>query len=438
MRRRTVIGTIGGALAGGLAGCSGSPTADTSDETPTPDWERWRSAWPQVAHDARNTRYASSARGPREAATVAWSALGGRPVYPPVVGDSLYLTEAWTGGTALSLASEDGATRWTNRDLPPMRWGPALHGDRLFVLTREQGNVVRMHALDTATGERDWVREEGVTASAGRPPIGPTVRDGSIYLASSRGIVACAAEMGEVEWTATLGPHVVETEDGPTWRTDWAVPAVTDDCAFTFDTNESYRPTREVFAVDRETGDREWTAELAVGDGWYLSGHVVACEDRLFVSANKPTISVEAGDSIRPGSGRLFALDPTSGEIIWDWKRPDATLGIPAYADGTVYVPASAPETGTGRLHALAADDGSGTWAYPTSGALRTPTIASDTVYLTHGGTLAAIAISDGTRRWRLDIGETLGSPIVVGDTAYVVTRPGRDYESALLAVREP
>jgi len=177
---------------------------------------------------------------------IAWEQLGDRAVYPPVVDDALYLTEAWTGGTAFALASDDGAEEWSNSDLPPMRWSPALHEHRLLVITRAEGNVVRLHALDTTSGEQEWVREDGITASSGeRPPISPTVRGDSIYIGSNQGIIACDATTGEVEWTATLGPHVVETEDGPTWRTDWAKPAVTADRAFTFDMNESYRPTRE-------------------------------------------------------------------------------------------------------------------------------------------------------------------------------------------------
>ena len=76
-----------------------------------------------------------------------------RPVYPPVVDESLHLTEAWTSGTAFALATRDGTEQWSNSSLPPMRWAPALHEHRLLVLTRAEGNVVRLHALDTASGE---------------------------------------------------------------------------------------------------------------------------------------------------------------------------------------------------------------------------------------------------------------------------------------------
>ncbi|ELZ86956.1 hypothetical protein C454_00390 [Haloferax gibbonsii ATCC 33959] len=72
-----------------------------------------------------------------------------------MVDDDLYLTEAWTGGTAFALAADDGTEQWSNSDLPPMRWAPALHENRLIVITRTEENVVRLHALDRTTGDMD-------------------------------------------------------------------------------------------------------------------------------------------------------------------------------------------------------------------------------------------------------------------------------------------
>lgn len=443
MRRRTVLATSGGLLTGGLAGCLRTPgraSGGQSDKTPPTGDSLTGGAWPQIGFDARNTRHTPDARGPRDDAAIAWERLGDRPVYPPVVDGDLYLTEAWTGGTAFALAPEDGVEQWSNSELPPMRWAPALHENRLLVITRTAENVVRLHALDSTTGEQEWVREEGITASSGEhPPISPTVRDSSVYVASNRGIVACDAATGDIEWTATLGPHVVETEEGPTWRTDWAKPAVTDERAFTFDTNERYRATREVYAVDTRSGDREWTAELEVGDRWMLKGHVVAGADRVFVSALKPHVSTGLDDSPWSGAERLFALEAASGEVAWDWTLPRKTLSPPAYADGTLYVGEWYPDADTGRLHALDASDGTIAWTYETeAGAVLSPTVAGDTVYICQDEGLAAVTRADGTRRWRLEIGARTGPPVVAGETAYVQTNPGHNDDSRLVAVRAP
>ncbi|WP_222919157.1 PQQ-binding-like beta-propeller repeat protein [Natrinema sp. SYSU A 869] len=441
MRRRTILATIGAVTSGVGGGCLELTRTDSSDPnqaTAETDDGIAEGTWPQVAYDARNTRHTPDARGPRNGADVAWTALGDRPVYPPVVDDALYLTEAWTDGAALAVAG-NGEIQWAIDDLPPMRWAPALHGDRLLVVTRETGNVVRLHALDTATGDQAWVREDGITASSGeRPPTGPTVRDGSVYLGSNRGVIACEASTGDLEWTAVLGEHVVETDNGPTWRTDWATPAVTADRVFTFDTNDGHRETRDVYAVDRATGDHEWTAELAVEDGWSLEGHVVAGRDRIFVSALDPHVSMGVDDTDWSGTERLFALDAATGAVEWEWELPRKTLSPPAYADGTLYVGEWYPDADTGRLHAVDATDGSVTWTYRTENdGVRSPTVAGDTVYVAQGEGLAAVAVTDGSRRWRLRIGSRVGSPVVVGDTLYAHTNPDHDTESRLLAVRE-
>lgn len=216
-------------------------------------------------------------------------------------------------------------------------------------------------------------------------------------------------------------------------------PAVTADRAFTFDRNDSYQATREVYVVDRATGEHEWIAELKVGDGWYLTDRVVAGSDNVFVSALKPHISTGLDDSECSGTERLFALAAESGTVAWDWELTGKTLSPPAYADGTLYVGKWHPDADTGRLHAIDMTDGSNVWTYQTeTGAILSPTIAGDTIYINQGEELAAVATADGIRRWRLEIGTRNGPPVVVGDTAYIQTNPGHNYDSQLMAIREP
>lgn len=443
MHRRTVLATTSGAIAGAITGCLSSPRRgpnDSADPASSSPETVPAGTWPQVGYDSQHTRSNPHARGPRDDATVGWTALGDRPVYPPVVGgDSLYLTEAWTGGTVFALATADGADIWANSSLPTMRWAPALHEDRVLVLTREPGNLVRLHAVDTANGEQVWVQEEGITASSTeRPPSSPTVRGDSLYIASNRGVIACEAATGEIDWSATLGPHVVETTNGPTWRTDWAKPAVTADRVVTYDVNENYEETREVYAVNRQTGERDWTVELSVGDGWYLDGPPVVGGDLVFIAAVKPHVAIPTTDTPWSGSERLFALDVASGTVQWDWKLPRKSLSQPAFADGRLYVGEWHPEADTGRLHALEESDGSSLWTYTTeTGLVGSPTVAGDTVFISQGEELAGISTDGGDRRWRLPIGARIGAPVVVGESLYVHTTPGHDYDSQLLAIRD-
>lgn len=450
MHRRTYLAAAGSALAA-VAGCLTGATSDGRGSrttfTPAPDAAETIAldadgpgTWPQVGHDARHHSYAPGASGPGTDASpkVAWQALGSRSVYPPMVDSDLYLTERWTGGAALSLASADGATRWTNMALPPMRWAPALARDRMLVLTRTESNTVRLHALATDTGEQQWAQAEGVTASTtSRPPSGPTVRDGTVYVGSSTGVIALDVATGTLRWEAKLGEHVIETENGPTWRTDWVKPAVSAERVFTFDENDSFRNAREVYAVDRQTGEQDWTATLELSDGWTLHGHVVVGRKYVFVLALDPHVRFGGDDRPWSGTQRVYALEKATGEVAWRWELTNGKLlGPPAYAQGYLFVGTWRPDADTGRVYAIDAANRTTAWTYETdAGGVHTPVVTNDAVYVTQGRELAAIGL-DGSGAWRLPFEKPLSPPVVANDTVYALTGGGRSEENHVVAVR--
>lgn len=443
MRRRAVLMAVGTTTVGGFAGClnwTRSQPRSRGDGTDTPDDGGAAGLWPQIGYDAGNTRHSTTARGPRDGALVAWTSLGDRRLNPPVVGEAIYLNDGpWIGGATLAVSKESGTMKWSNSALSPMRWAPALHENRMLVVTR--GDVDRLHAFETSTGDRIWVREEGITASVGdlSSVIGPAVRTGSVYLASSRGVIACSAATGDIKWTAPLGGPAANADDGSQRRADWAMPAVTDERVLTFDANDRRHQTRTVYAIDRATGDRAWTAELEVPDGWSLRGYPVVGSDRAFVSALDPHETDMTGDSEWSGTEQLFALDVATGNVEWTLELTGKTLGRPAYADSTLYVGEWHPDTDTGRLHAVDATDGGIRWTYHTeAGGVRSPTVASDTAYVVQGDEIAGVSIADGTRRWRLKTDFSLGPPVVSGNRLYIYTNPTIDANSHLLAIREP
>lgn len=96
------------------------------------------------------------------------------------------------------------------------------------------------------------------------------------------------------------------------------------------------------------------------------------------------------------------------------------------------------PVTEKHQRHALTASEGTNRWTYRVVSASITPTVASETLFVSHGNLLDAIAVSDGKRRWRLDVGDSTGWPVIVDETVYLQTNPGHNYDSQLLAIREP
>jgi len=102
----------------------------------------------------------------------------------------------------------------------------------------------------------------------------------------------------------------------------------------TFDTNDGYQTTREVYALDRSTGDREWTAELTVRDRWHLRGYVVAGDERVFIPAMKPYAQGYQDDPDAVGDGRLVVLNSETGETVWHRSFPEGTDALRAFDGG--------------------------------------------------------------------------------------------------------
>lgn len=436
-----------GSGSGGAARMDG----DGSDEPGEPGEEgsaddavtRWDGpgpgAWTQGGHDARHTNHASDATAPLGDVAVAWTAEMDRPVYAPVVDGHLFLTERWSHGAVHSLTGRRGEQRWTNHDLPPMRWAPALGEDAVYALTRTGRNVRRLHALDRESGEERW-RTELTASSTDHPPSGPTLAGDRVYVGSDTGVIAVAAESGEEAWRAELAPHVVETEDGPTWATTWAKPAVDDRRVYTYDVTESYGPTREVYAVDRETGDEVWTAELDLGDDWRLTGRPVVAGAVVVVNAYEIHYVVPGKSDPPPAVHRLYAIDVADGSVAWRWSPgPGGQITPPAHVEGTLYVGARHGATDTGAIHAVDASDGTSRQLHHSeSGGVGTPAVAEDVLYVTDGRGLAALERDDGSIVWRLSLHDPLTNPVVADGTVYTVAGGDRDAEeNRVIAVRE-
>lgn len=441
MRRRRFLAATGCLVA--TAGCTQTaqdPAAETAADGDTPELPA--GAWPQVGYDARKTSAPTDRTGPRGEVEVAWTALGDRPLFRPVVDDALYLTERWTDGAVLSLRERDGGRRWTRSSIPPVRWPPALASGHVFVLSRTEDNEVKLRALDPDSGDRLWSTPVPGPASSSRyGSVGPTVRDGRVYVPSNTGVRAFEASGGTERWAAELNSHVVEKENGGIWRTDWATPAVDARRVYTYDLNDDYRSAREVYAVDRTTGAEVWTTTLDLDQGWALAGHPVVGPDRLFLRALKPAGGPggETGEQEWGGQNRLYARSVETGEVAWERTLEWKVLRAPAYAGGTVYVGTWDPPTEAGRLYALDAADGSTQWTYRTEvGGVGRPAVTAGRVYIRQGSELAAVRREDGTADWRLGFDVPVRDPVVTGGSVYGLVPSAEDPErQRVVAVRE-
>lgn len=158
--------------------------------------------------------------------------------------------------------------------------------------------------------------------------------------------------------------------------------------------------------------DRVWAIE---GD----SGSVLWQTDASAFEAHAPAV---AGDTIYVGGteGRIHALAAPNGTERWRAELPGAVDSAPTYADGTVVA-----ESGdiAGRITALDAADGDEQWhASIHRHGIGSPAVADGTVYTaSQERWIYAFDATDGTRIWRTrNEGVQRSSPAVVDDTVYV------------------
>ena len=162
-----------------------------------------------------------------------------------------------------------------------------------------------------------------------------------------------------------------------------------------------------VYALDATSGEVVW--ERAIATHPESSPSVV--DSTVFYGA-----TTGGGGEY---ASRVWALDAATGETVWSTGIDDGGLRTsPAVADGTVYVPASSMRVCSGvggddepdcagmtrgRLYAIDAGSGERRWHAPIETDTRSsPAVASDVVYVGCRNGLSAVT-TDGEPAWRID-----------------------------------
>jgi outer membrane protein assembly factor BamB len=403
------------------------------DETPVSHQQTTATSnWPQIAHDPQNTRHNPEATAPRADVEIAWTTpLGGAEIYEPVVTDDVYVTESGDDGSVFGIDRSDGSVRWKNGSLPRVRWPAAVHEDKILVITRtstvqeQPANTsvsCTLHALDRRSGSQIWAT--AITASAlSFPPIAPKVADGCVFVASLTGIIAIDVETGTKKWSHDISDGL------------WITPAVRDELIYTVDQRESHGRERHVYAVDRETGNRRWTKTVHVPNEWSIFFNlVIAGEQGLFVLVSGGVH--ESSFSYVRGGGRLFVLDPQSGDIRW-MQDFEGTTRVPACTSDRLFVPVHDPATDIDTLQAVDLEDQQVSWTRRCSNVIEVVTATDNAIYMSGDG-LKAIDASDGRQVWQELSGHPVGAPIISGDTVYATYGPQGSIEPiGIVAFRE-
>ncbi|WP_394740800.1 outer membrane protein assembly factor BamB family protein [Natronococcus roseus] len=207
--------------------------------------------------------------------------------------------------------------------------------------------------------------------------VHPVVRDGTVVASDlDEGLFAVDAETGEREWTVTLADFEPRT-----------APAV-------FENGVLIGSRSSVRAFDRD-GEERWRTEESVRFSW---------------SRPDPTVD----DDVLLASTRLgvAAHDLEDGDRRWEQPigvRPTAT---PASRDGTIYLGG-----GDATLHALEGETGDVRWRANADDELTAgPAVTGDGVYVgTGSGTVIAVDF-DGAVRWRTEVADRDVDAVAVGN----------------------
>ena len=194
-----------------------------------------------------------------------------------------------------------------------------------------------------------------------------------------------------------------------------------------------------VYALDRETGERLWTAKSPDGIG----ASPAVSEDAVVVADYGGSVSLLAADTGMPKWERklpkrvvsspavmnnrvvvgcydafAYCLSMTDGSILWKRKTGARIRASTAASDELFFVPSY-----DGYLYALSASSGEVRWRHAVEGNIASsPVTHRDLVIIgSPDGSVRAIGVVDGTLRWKYQTGEAVkSSPSVDGDFVYI------------------
>ncbi|MEM6781539.1 MAG: PQQ-binding-like beta-propeller repeat protein [Pseudomonadota bacterium] len=169
----------------------------------------------------------------------------------------------------------------------------------------------------------------------------------------------------------------------------------------------------EVLSVAPENGDILWRTKL---DSPARAAPTIL-ENRVFVTTLNST---------------LYAIDATSGQVLWDYTTIGESAGLLGAASPAANRDIVVPAFSSGEIYALRVENGSVAWSDNLSGVRRfgglnvlsdikgLPVIHDGVVYaISFGGRMVAIDERTGERVWQIDISGSQ-TPWVAGNAVFI------------------
>ncbi|NQY48408.1 MAG: outer membrane protein assembly factor BamB [Colwellia sp.] len=200
--------------------------------------------------------------------------------------------------------------------------------------------------------------------------------------------------------------------------------------------NKVYSASRmgDVIAFDKDSGKKVWQADLSD-----INNERSFWDSRISAKvAGGPTAGLNK-IFLGTESGKVYALDAETGELVWQAKIKGEVITQPAIDSGILVV-----NSASGLIKAFDASTGEELWKVEqdvpalTLRGISTPVIASGGVLIGSGkGELSVYILEKGQAGWTTEVGEATGStelervidvdsaPVVFGDKIYVISARG-------------
>jgi outer membrane protein assembly factor BamB/predicted phosphodiesterase len=371
--------------------------------------------WPQLGGNAQHSGARDTELAPPLVAR--WTqSLGGHALHaaPAIAAGTVFVTatDLGDGGSGGIVAYDlvTGALKWRHPTAMPARGAPAISGGTVIATTID-GSVI---GLDAMTGAERWRFEldVGVAAEAGNVYPGPVADTGDVLVGNQRAMAAISVREGAAQWMVDPVPEGRDSQS-------LAEVAVGDGVAV----GVFNRAIGGISAWDRMTGASLWRVDGAIATG--INATPVIADHMVF---------------IENGLDAVFALDLATGALRWkvqldpqgfDWGN--ATIGTPAFANGTLVVPTLYRD-----VIALDAATGAEKWRHSADPSiLRTthyrgvgeaayaasPVITGSIVWIAGtDGKLVALALDTGDLLWSTDVGAPVFAGAAVSGDWLVVT----------------
>lgn len=337
--------------------------------------------------------------GPDGQPQLVWSAKAGGAINTsPILGDGTLFFGS-EDGYLHALDARTGVDRW-QVDLGAPGFDVPVFGDGMVAVADRNGIL---HGLAAATGAERW-HQDPVNTTA------PVLAGGTVYI---------------------TGPdHRAHGFDLQTGVERWSWTAKADlSNALAISADTAYVSSHDgvLHAVALAGSHELWSYQMAIPGAM---GIPIVAGDVVLLNSLQG-----AGEP----SGELYALDRTTGKLLWRFRGPSGLQITPgSVRDGILYAATEADG-----IYAFRVADGSQIWQAAGPRVFSPTALVADTLYLAADTPpeVAAYRVSDGSPLWALPTsGVTKGPPVVSGGMLFSTDASGeiRAYGGATAVAAGP